>query len=187
MTSIYLKTNCGYSRVAIRMLSDLGPGMQHSQVDKHRRATQFQELFGDTSDLKSEYFEAKQSRQSLFDRHCNEILTLGKIKSKEKRQQYLKTFAIKAWKSLSSCTKTKHTLASCIECALAHTELQQAFPGPKYQTTEGFTHEIKSLSATVSASRMTRHVLSELQEVYKTNYGTSFTKAVCQCRGCGLQ
>ena len=188
MTSIYLKINCGYSRVAIRTISESAPCISHSKANKSNRQTQFQELFSDILKVKSDYFEGENGRQSLFDRHCNQILTaFGKIKNPEMRQKYLDTFSIANWKTLPQHSKTKHTLASCLECALVHTNLQQVFPGPTYQPMQSFTHEVASLSCDMSAKQLTRHVLCELQPVYENTYGMSFTKAVSQCKESGLQ
>ena len=191
MTSIYLKINCGYQRVAIRTLSDSGSSKSHAQINTQYRTKHFQELFGNSTtggSLQSNYFDNEKGRQSLFDRHCSQILSaFGKIKSAEMRQSYLETFSIENWKKLSQSSKQKHRLSSCLECALKHFELQHVFPGPVFKPAQSFSSEVETLSSNMSAAQFTHHVLSELQPVYESAYGTSFTKAVSECKHSGLQ
>ena len=83
--------------------------------------------------VNNEYFEINNERQSLFDRYCNQILltAFGMIKNTKKRKNDLHVFSVGNRKVLK-----KHILASCKECALAHIDLQQVFPGVKYQPTQ---------------------------------------------------
>lgn len=74
-----------------------------------------------------------------------------------------------------------------MECALTQTDLQQGFPGPTFQPIQNFTSDVESLSLNITASQLTRHVLSELQPVYEKAYGVSFTTAVSECTESGLQ
>ena len=176
MTSVYLKINRGYSRVAIRTLSDSGRGKSRSHINTHYRTKYFQELFSNSTQgdsLASDYFNSKNGRQSLFDRRCTQILSaFGKLKNLEKRHSYLECFSIENWKKLSQSSKTKHSLSSCFECALTQPDLQQAFPGATFQPVQSFTSEVESLSSNISSSHLTRHILSELQPVYEKAYGT---------------
>ena len=191
MTSVYLKINCGYSHVAIRTLSDSKSGKSHSQIYTHYQTKHFQELFSNCTEggsFGSDYFDSNKGRQSLFDLHCTQILTaFGKMRSPEKRQSYIETFSIENWEKLSQFAKEKHRLSSCLECALKQTDLQQAFPGPTFKPIQNFTSDVESLSLNTTASQLTQHVLSELQPVYEKAYGMSFTRAVSECVGSGLQ
>ena len=74
-----------------------------------------------------------------------------------------------------------------MECALKHSELQHVFPGPVFKPAQNFTSEVETLSSNMLAAQFTHHVLSELQPVYESAYGTLFTKAVSECKHSGLQ
>ena len=65
MTSVYLKINCGYPRVAIRTLSDTGSSKSHSQINTQYHTKHFQELFGNSTtsgSLLSNYFDSEKGR-----------------------------------------------------------------------------------------------------------------------------
>lgn len=149
-------------------------GKTHSQINTQERARQFQELF--------------TAPDEYFDRHCKQILSaFGTMKTADKRQEYIECFSIEKWKKLSQHSKKAPTLATCLECALTHAALQQVFPGPTFQPVPSFTTGIHSLSQDVSSSKLTHHILSELQPVYEATYGASFTRSLCECKGSKLQ
>ena len=182
MPSVYLRINCGFSRVAIRTLSESGSGKKHSQIDRQCRESAFKELFCHIfkDSLPSTYFKSDKGRQSLFDRHCSKILyAFRQIKCSIKRQCYIETFSIDSWKALTQLEKEKHTLQTCIECALTKHDLQAAFPGPTYTPTmSGFAREVEVLSRDMLEPELTRNILSELQPVYERTFGISFTTAL---------
>ena len=109
------------------------------------------------------------------------------MKNAQEQQSYLDMFSCDNWKKLLQTSKQKHRISSCLQCALTHSDLQQAFPGPTFKPIQGFSHEVKLLSTSTSAEQFTCHVLSELQPVCESAYGMSFTKAVSECKHTGLQ
>ena len=77
-----------------------------------------------------------QKRTSLFDNHCDTILDVfsKKWKSNCQRQEYLMNFTLTKWKRLSAAEKNSHSLQKCTACAVQHFGLQEAFPGPTFET-----------------------------------------------------
>lgn len=104
MTSIYLKVNCGFAHVAIRTLSQCQVGKTHSQINTQERARQFQELFT----APDEYFTSSKGRDSLFDRHCKQILSaFGTMKNADKRE-YIECLLRNGRNSLNTLRKHIH-------------------------------------------------------------------------------
>lgn len=76
-----------------------------------------------------------------------------------------------------------HTLSDCRECAKAHYDLQHSIPGPVYEPPSLISSETERLatqncSNQAQMNNVTRQVLSELDSVYQSTYGHSFTNAV---------
>ena len=80
-----LQVNCRFARAAIRKYSNLEKGTAH--IDKYERAQEFQLLFGTlpTYGVDPSIFEAKKSRESLFERYCKKINDIITKWSKRKK------------------------------------------------------------------------------------------------------
>lgn len=101
----------------------------------------------------------------------------------------IETYSIANWKKLPQSLKQKHKHSFCLECAITHPALQEAFPGPTFKPTPSSTlaREVELLTSTKKQSDLTRYVLAELQPVYEKAYGTCFTESVSKCKVGALQ
>ena len=103
-----LQVNCGFARAAIRKYSNLEKGKTAAHINKYERAQEFQLLFGTlpTYGVDPSIFEAKKSRESLFDRYCkkiNDIIT--KWSKREKKLEYLSIYSPENWRKLPNIHK----------------------------------------------------------------------------------
>ena len=125
---IALQINCGFARVAIKELTP----SNRSNLNELARMEQFRDIFSMLIfKLNTELFQLDNKGQQPFDRKCDMILE--SLRSKwhptAKRMEYISTFSIQNWKSLSQAQQAMHTLASCEGCYYSYKELQEAFPG----------------------------------------------------------
>ena len=187
--SICLAVNCGYARVAIRTLSEIEKGKQHTNINQAIRKQKFREMFAMPAFQGSgpEYCENQHSR-SLFDRHCKEILAMfaKNWKNRDTRQTYLTVFSVEKWKMLSASEKERHSLSNCKECARNYSEFQQAFPGPTFTLSpsdtaiRSFISEVKTANQMAKSTEKatTSEVLTTLSSTYESEFGESFTTAL---------
>ena len=102
MSRVHYKVNCGYARVAIWQLSEVGKGKKHNEANYDGRNEKFQELFAPltTYGIDSAIFEGYEHRECTFNRYCKSINGLfQKWKAREAKQNYIKTFSTENWKS----------------------------------------------------------------------------------------
>ena len=147
-SSIQFKVNCGFARAAIRQFSEIGKGRRHCELITEVREQKFKELFSSVPSygIQSSLFEVSGARESLFNRQCKAINGIfSKWSSRDKKTKYLETFCPEKWKKLSDYNKRRHTLLNCKECALVHTQHQEAFPGPVYQPSQSIARSARIL------------------------------------------
>lgn len=73
-------------------------------------------------------------------------------------------------------------MGSCRECALAHQEQQDSFPGSTYLPGESLDRPVTAImerNTTMNASETTttRQIFADLQPLYKEAYGHTFTES----------
>ena len=195
--SISLKINCGYARVAIRSLSEMEKGKHHYEINQHTRAQKFRQLFASSFALPNSYFEGKEGRTALFNRHCKQIL--GAFTKhwgdRDTRKSYTSTFSICNWERLAKSEKARHSLSNCKECARKYNHLQSLFPGQKYSLSpkstairdyiSEATHTNETARSTKNAT--TKLVIDELNSSYEQQFGEPFTQTLLTLPGSGLQ
>ena len=190
-----LQVNCGFARAAIRKYSNLEKGKTAAHIDKYEKAQEFQLLFGTlpTYGVDPSIFEAKKSRESLFDRYCKNIYDIiTKWSKREKKLDYLSIFSPENWRKLPNLHKKRHTLGKCKECALAFCEQQRNFPGPTFNPGKTLAQSARLLAEQNHTLKLpeqttTREILAELEPLYQNTYGHSFTDSLARCKGTGLQ
>ena len=124
----------------------------------------------------------------LFERNRKKISTMfTKWKCREKRIQYLQSFSISKWKQLPNSIQIRHTLSNCKECAIHHTTLQNAFPGKKLALSKDVATTVKTVINANDETHATREILANLQPLFESRYGHSFTDAVTRLPGSQLQ
>ena len=86
-----LKINCGFARTAMRELTPKRNG--HILIDKQKRETEFQNLFGECTGYVREasYFTDNGNNDSQFNRDCERILDFFRMKwnPNEAKLQYV--------------------------------------------------------------------------------------------------
>jgi len=101
-------------------------------------------------------------------------------------------FSTEAWNKLPHSQKALGTLTNCRECALQYHDQQLSFPGTIYEPPTLVTSETENLARHHSSDKaekdnVTRQVLSELNSVYESVYGHSFTQGVVELAHSDLQ
>ena len=116
---ITLEVNCGFSRTAIRELTNRNKGSRND-IDAQTRALEFQKLLKDCPNYceNGSYFDSCGYNGSQFDRDCEKVLLHfhKKWHPKESRLDYEKQFSIENWKALPIHKKKGHTMAKCEAC-----------------------------------------------------------------------
>ena len=116
---ITVEVNCGFSRTAIRELTNRNKGC-HNDSDAQNRALEFQNLFKDCPKYfhYGSYFDSCRYNGSQFDRDCKSVLLHfhKKWHPKESRLDYEKQFSIENWKALPTHKQKGHTMAKCEAC-----------------------------------------------------------------------
>ena len=159
-TSINLKINCGFARVAMFELKDTQP------VD---RAAQYKSLFPNFK-FQDYYFRSRTSGSSTFDDNCKAIVrTINKKWTELGKERYLSFFSSTNWRLLTDTSKEKHSLASCDGCSRMHSDYQRAYPGKPFHEPPP---QIVSLPENSSATEKEEcHlVLKELNEQWTERY-----------------
>ncbi len=170
-----LKYNCGYARTAIRELTPKckRPGQFARQVDKEKRACEFQEIFGDIGF--PEKLFAKGNDQ--FNAGCENILnSFSKRWKRMARVEYEEQFSLKKWKALPIEEKKNHSISKCIECSKKYSHFQQAFPGKPIFKAE----QVVSLNLSKnphSEKAEVRTVIKDLNSQWQDRHGHSYTSA----------
>ena len=185
------KVNCGYARVAIWQLSEVGKGKQHNKMNYDGRNEKFQALFEPltTYGIDSAIFEGYGHRECTFNRYCKSINGLfQKWKVREAKQSHIRTFSTENWKKLSVISKRRHSISNCKECAIAHKSLQEGVPGPVFNPCKALGENVQSLiHQNAPPATTTRQILAELQPTFKRAYGFTFTESLANCQGSGVQ
>ena len=72
---VTLEVNCGFSRTAIRELTNRNKGSRND-IDAQRRALEFRKLFKDCPNYceNGSYFDSCRYNASQFDRDCEKVL-----------------------------------------------------------------------------------------------------------------
>ena len=91
------------------------------------------------------------------------------------------------WKQLPNSIQIRHTLSNCKECAIHHTTLQNAFPGKKLALSKDVATTVKTVINANDETHATREILANLQPLFESRYGHSFTDAVTRLPGSQLQ
>ena len=104
----------------------------------------------------------------------------------------MSVFSPEKWCALPKTHKHRHTLSKCTECALTQREVQYSFPGPKYTPGKTLAQSVsilveKNHSAKMLERTTTKEILAELEPLYKSAYGCSFTESLTTCRAVDLQ
>ena len=110
---ITLEVNCGFSRTAIRQLTNRNEGCRNDS-DAQNRALEFQNLFKDCPKYfqNRSYFDSCGYNGSQFDRDCKSVLLHfhKKWHPKETLLDYEKQFSIENWKALPMHKQKGHTM-----------------------------------------------------------------------------
>ncbi len=193
MIPVALQMNCGFCRVAIKELSN-DHKFQRQKIDIETRENKFQQQFSSFSELdqSSIFNKTNTQRTCLFNRHCNQVLSMFSKKwiTTSARLDYLSSFSILAWEKLSELEKRKHSLSNCERCQQKYNLLQTKFPGkPVFENTLcSAVSEIISSSTQKTKSKAVTSVLSPIDNAFKAKFGESFTTTVTKhCPKLGLQ
>jgi len=129
---------------------------------------------------------------SVITSHREILVTFNKKWHRDSRKQYCETFSTEAWNKLPCSQKALHTLTNCRECALQYHDQQLSFPGPICEPPRLVTSKTENLARHHSSNKaekdnVTRQVLSQLNSVYESVYGHSFTQGVVELAHSDLQ
>ena len=92
--------------------------------------------------METKLFERYGDRESPFERNSKKLKGMfTKWKAREERAIYIQTFSKANWNKLPRCSKQRHRLSTCEECAIHYTNLQQ-FPGRVFTTENLFTRRL---------------------------------------------
>ena len=167
-TSINLKVNCGFARVAMYELKD---------NESAKRSEEYQSLFPHFS-FSETYFKLRSSGSSTFDDNCKVISqTINKKWYHKNRDSYVAFFSTVNWQLLPDTVKRRHTLANCDECSRKHSDYQNAFPGKP-------THIAPPLAVVLQESTCDtereecQQVLHELNEQWQDKYSHSLSSVM---------
>ena len=173
---ISLQINCGYARVAIRELTPTNK----SELNLSLRATKLRELFSISSYEMPELLFQPDDRQRVpFDRKCGPLLEFMKKKwhPSTKRVEYLSTFSVVKWKSLSGTQKQVHALANCVACYRSHQHLQESFPRKPVFLSPPPIIQLPEIadSSKREEKDLARTVLSELNSTWEDRFSHTFS------------
>lgn len=189
---VSLIISCGFARVSIYENSNpdrTGPHARH--IDISRRATNFRGQFSIYS-FPDNYFEVRgKDKTTQFDRDCTKILDSFKLKfragGRGDGQKYLDTFSRARWHKLPVVERKEHSLSNCIRCFEKHFDSQRSFPlKPMFTHKPLVTVDQDSLQRQ-GIKKFTGNVLTELNQTYELEAGTSFTDAIAATRSSNLQ
>ena len=117
-----------------------------------------------------------------FDRKCSPLLEFMKKKwhPSTKRVEYLSTFSIVEWKSLSGTQKQVHTLANCVACYCSHQDLQESFPGKPVFLPPPPIIQLPEIadSSKREEKDLAKRVLSELNSTWEDRFSHTFSMSL---------
>ena len=115
----------------------------HCKIQVRPKIQDFELVFvGPGFCVKEGYFDkSSKGCPSLFDAHCKRVMKAWvSIPNSELRQNYLATFSLKKWDSLSAKEKGTQSLSNCHACANTFDSIQRTFPlKPYFQPTSILT------------------------------------------------
>ena len=185
-TFVSLVVNCGFARVGILELSRLPKGVFRTLSHKRKRAQDFQTLFS-TFTFPSQYFEEDQARKtSLFDRHCEIVIRSCSKKwhPTESRAEYLETFKLSVWRSLSSSLQQKHSYSKCNECGRKYMHLQEKIPfHPCFIPSGDVLNHTTIHDESLSEKQLTQRIFSQLNGSFRERFGHNFSESAVKFCG----
>ena len=185
-TFVSLVVNCGFARVGILELSRLPKGVFRTLSRKRKRAQDFQTLFS-TFTFPSQYFEEDQARKtSLFDRHCEIVIRSCSKKwhPTESRAEYLETFKLSVWRSLSSSLQQKHSYSKCNECGRKYMHLQEKIPfHPCFIPSGDVLNHTTIHDESLSEKQLTQRIFSQLNGSFRERFGHNFSESAVKFCG----
>lgn len=179
-----MQVNCGHARVAILELSGVYRGRRRSTLNRKDLTQKFLELFSSVGfqDKPSEYWY-NENRCSTFDKHVDYILNCFSAhwKSPEVHREYVSSFSVGRWSTLSSEQQSQHTMSHCITCAREHLQLQKTFPTSPYYVPPPIVD--LTIPPDLAEPELTRTVLRELNQSYQSNYQHKFVDSAIKVCG----
>ena len=192
-----LLVNCGYARTTIHNNStSLDDGRYVKSIDRQKRALNFRSQFNMCPNygIPDGYFETvNKDGTSQFDRDCAKVLDAFKSKWPRgftvDRKLYLEKFSAAKWSELPNAEKNMHTLSRCDKCTELHYSYQRAFPlKPVYEHTSLSLVQLdREALHRQGVKKFTTKVLSEINNIYHEEVGTSFCEAVTLDKTSGLK
>lgn len=178
---ITVEVNCGFSRTAIRELTNRNKGCSNDS-DAQNRALEFQNLFKDCPKYfhNGSYFDSCGYNGSQFDRDCKSVLLHfhKKWHPKESRLDYEKQFSIENWKALPTHKQKGHTMAKCEACRDEYYHYQQNYPqGPHFNPVPILSVDVQELHR-LGKAKGTRKVLAEMNASFSNVFDASFTSSL---------
>ena len=117
---------CGFSRVAVYTIAqkhslpngNMNPGWREKLISEYNNAFQGYSAMQFPSSHKQIALKITAIK-ACFHRRWN---------PSDNKREYLKTFSVEAWKSLSMEAKKRHSLSACIACDCNYSLISATFP-----------------------------------------------------------
>lgn len=188
-----LIVNCGFARVSIYENSNPGRTGRKARasIDLNDRIEKFKSQFSDYQGygIPENYFQPTLGKDNLsqFNRDSNKILDgfqLSFLRG-HSRDTYLNEFSSLKWSQFPDSEKNEHTLSKCSRCFEQYKECQASFPLKLCYESKNPVINIDW--AAQGLKQFTDTVVSELNDLYKTESTTSFTNALLKNTGLRLE